>query len=195
MAAAAAGIKLSSPGPVLYRARRVGRGGRSFTMLKLRTMDHGGARGSAVTPGRDPRVFPLGALLRDSKLDDLPQLFNVLVGEMSMVGPRPEDPRIVRDHYADEHREVQRVRPGLTGVGSLYQWAHLDELVDEGDPEGSYARRLMPTKIALEMAYLRAPSVRAYLGTVGRTGALVGARALGLVPPAWLWGKWVRGDA
>src|SRR5439155_20641515 len=121
LAIAAIGIRLADPGPVLYRARRMGRGGRPFTMYKLRTMlvDHG-SPGSRVTAANDPRVFRFGRFLRASKLDEFPQLVNVLRGEMSIVGPRPEDPDIVLGHYTPIHRETLTVRPGLAGPGRLY---------------------------------------------------------------------------
>src|SRR5947209_559846 len=104
---AALGIRLSSRGPVFYRARRVARGGEPFTMHKFRTMHvHQGAAPSAITGPSDRRVFFFGALLRRLKIDELPQFWDVLRGKMSLVGPRPEDPRIVRDHYAPEHLET-----------------------------------------------------------------------------------------
>src|SRR5207244_441643 len=103
-AAAAIGIRLSSPAPVLYRARRVGRNGAGFTMYKLRTMHQREGAASAITGRNDPRVFPFGAWLRRTKIDELPQLFNVLRGDMSLVGPRPADPEIVLRHYAPVHR-------------------------------------------------------------------------------------------
>src|SRR5437763_3900118 len=133
---AAVGVRLSSRGPAFYRARRAGRGGVPFTMLKLRTMhvDQGPAP-SAITGVKDPRVFPFGALLRRLKIDELPQFWDVLRGQMSLVGPRPEDPRIVRDHYAAEHYETLRVRPGLTSPSSLYGYTHGDPFLAGEDPE------------------------------------------------------------
>src|ERR1051325_510676 len=100
LAVAAVGIRLTSPGPILYHAPRVGLRGRLFTMYKLRTMhvDHGQYE-SAITAHRDPRIFRFGAWLRWSKIDELPQLLNVLRGDMAIVGPRPEVPRIVKEHY------------------------------------------------------------------------------------------------
>src|ERR1041385_8480232 len=114
LALAALGIWLSDKGQIFYRARLAGRDGRPFTMYKLRTMrvDHGTFR-SVITAEHDPRVFPFGAWLRRAKVDELPQLINILRGEMSIVGPRPEHPRIVDQYYAPEHRRLLQVRPGL----------------------------------------------------------------------------------
>src|SRR2546428_11072961 len=122
-AAAAIGIRLWSPGPVLSRARRVGRNGAGFTMYKLRTMHQREGAASAIAGRNDPRVFPFGAWLRRTKIDELPQLFNVLRGDMSLVGPRPEDPAIVLRHYAPVHRETLAVRPGRASPGSTYTYA------------------------------------------------------------------------
>src|SRR6266700_5724766 len=104
---AALGVWLSDRTPILYRARLTGRNGRPFTMYKLRTMrvNHGAFR-SVITADQDPRVFPFGAWLRRAKVDELPQLLNIVRGEMSIVGPRPEHPRIVQQYYAPEHRRL-----------------------------------------------------------------------------------------
>src|SRR2546422_763278 len=121
VALAAVGIRLSSAGPVLYRAERVGRDRRPFIMFKLRTMHlRRRSDSSRITGARDPRVFPFGAWLRAVKVDELPQLWNVLRGEMALVGPRPEDPAIVARHYDALGRETLTVRPGLPrpGVGA-----------------------------------------------------------------------------
>src|SRR6185437_15550370 len=113
---AAIGIKLTDPqGPVLYRARRVGYLGREFTMLKLRTMKAGD--GGRITGLHDDRVTAIGKILRKTKIDELPQLFNVLRGDMAIVGPRPEDPMIVRRHYESPDLETLGVRPGLASPG------------------------------------------------------------------------------
>jgi len=137
---AAVGIRLSSPGPILYRARLLGRDGRPFTMYKLRTMhlNHRTSR-SVITAQHDPRVFAFGRPLRRLKIDELPQLVNVLRGEMSLVGPRPQHPDIVRSYYAPEHGETLRVRPGLASPGSLYDSTHGEPLVGSADPERAYA--------------------------------------------------------
>jgi len=170
LALAALAIRLANPGSVLYRARRVGRAGAPFTMYKLRTMHQGRpGRASRITGQDDPRVFPLGALLRRTKIDELPQLFNVLRGDMSIVGPRPEDPDIVERHYTPLLRETLAVQPGLASPGSLYHYTHGDALLASGDPETAYVERLLPLKVALDVVYVRHASLRTDVRIIGRT--------------------------
>jgi lipopolysaccharide/colanic/teichoic acid biosynthesis glycosyltransferase len=174
LALAALGIRLSSPGPVLYRARRAGRAGACFIMYKLRTMhQRPPGRAPRITGRDDPRVFPLGALLRRTKIDELPQLFNVLRGDMSIVGPRPEDPDIVARHYTPLLRETLAVRPGLASPGSLYHYTHGDALLAGGDPETAYVERLLPLKVALDVVYVRHASLQTDMRIVGRTLATI----------------------
>lgn len=185
LALAALGIRLASPGPVLYRARRVGRLGRPFTMLKLRTMHVAPARagrGARITATVDPRVFPFGAILRRTKIDELPQLINVLRGDMAIVGPRPEDPAIVRRYYGTADYLTLRVRPGLASPGSLFQYTHGDALLAGGDPERRYVAQLLPIKLALDLVYVSRASWRYDAGVVLRTcwviaGILLGRRS------------------
>ena len=176
---AAVGIRLSSPGPLLYRARLVGRYGRLFTMYKLRTMyvDHGS--GSVITAQRDPRVFPFGRPLRRLKIDELPQLVNVLRGEMSLVGPRPQHPDMVRRYYTLEHWETLRVRPGLASPGSLYDSTHGEPVVGSADPEQAYAERLLPLVLALDRIYVQRASLWYDATIVGRTLLMIAASLLG----------------
>jgi lipopolysaccharide/colanic/teichoic acid biosynthesis glycosyltransferase len=168
--AATLGIRLSSAGPVFYTSPRIGRGGRPFTIFKLRTMhvDTCGT-GSAITAYEDPRVFPFGAWLRRTKIDELPQLVNVLRGDMSIVGPRPEDPRIVCDHYGPLGAETLTVRPGLTSPGTLYGCTDGARLVSAADPEGSYLRDVLPRKLALDVAYVRTASLGTDVALIART--------------------------
>ena len=177
---AAAGIKLSDRGggPVFYRARRIGYLGRQFTMYKLRTMRNG--HGARITAGTaDSRVFPFGRLLRRTKIDELPQLFNVLRGDMAIVGPRPEDPAIVRQHYSSTDLETLGVRPGLASPGSIYQYTAGDQLLTGADPEASYVDKLLRTKLALDRVYVRRASLRQDLAIIGRTLWVIGATAIG----------------
>ena len=179
LAVAALGIRLASPGPILYRARRVGQHERPFTMYKLRTMRVGQAYTSVITAKDDPRVFPFGALLRRTKLDEFPQLYNVLRGDMAIVGPRPEDPQMVEQFYAPLHRETFRVLPGLTSPGSIYAYTHGEAQLDVRDPHKSYADRLLPLKLALDLVYVRRASLRYDLALIGRTAWMLGTALLG----------------
>jgi lipopolysaccharide/colanic/teichoic acid biosynthesis glycosyltransferase len=177
---AAVGIRLSSPGPILYRAKRVGIGGRIFIMYKFRTMhmNHGSAD-SCITAENDSRVFAFGSWLRRLKIDELPQLINILRREMSIVGPRPEDPKIVDRHYTANQLETLRILPGLSSPGSIYYYTHGEKTLNGDDPEGQYVERLLPIKLALDMIYVREVSVFYSLRVIVRTIWVVLAMALG----------------
>lgn len=170
-------VPLASPGPAIYRAKRVGRGGSQFTMYKLRTM-RTGQTGGLITAHHDPRVFPLGRLLRKTKLDELPQLVNVLKGDMSIVGPRPEDPAVVANSYTPAQMETLDVRPGLTSPGSIYYYAHAEDTL-QGDADGQYAERLLPVKLALDLVYVREQSLAYDLQLIARTVGVIVGRTLG----------------
>jgi lipopolysaccharide/colanic/teichoic acid biosynthesis glycosyltransferase len=180
VALAAVGIRLSSPGPILYRAERVGRDRRPFIMFKLRTM-HLRRRSDAsrITGADDPRVFLFGAWLRALKLDELPQLWNVLRGEMSLVGPRPEDPAIVTQLYGALGLETLAVRPGLASPGSIYSSTHGAALLAGTDPEAAYAAQLLPLKLALDVVYVRRASLWYDARIVGRTLRVIVRTVLG----------------
>ena len=153
MLAVAIAVKCGSRGPVLYRARRAGKDGRLFTLYKFRSMvadaEHLGPR---VTPRVDPRVTRVGRVLRRTKLDELPQLFNTLIGDMSLVGPRPEDPAYVRGYSADQ-LAVLRVKPGITSPASVAHF-HEEELLTGPDWEETYRRTILPAKLRIELEYL-----------------------------------------
>jgi lipopolysaccharide/colanic/teichoic acid biosynthesis glycosyltransferase len=176
---AALGIKLSSAGPVIFRADRVGRNGLPFSMLKLRTMHLRSQKGAAITAAQDTRVFGFGRLLRCLKIDELPQLWNIVKGDMSLVGPRPEDSSIVKNHYTDWMRETLDVRPGLTSPGALFGYVHGGAYIDEDDPEGSYIRSLMPVKLAVEKVYLERQSLVGDVLILWRTAVTVAMLAVG----------------
>jgi lipopolysaccharide/colanic/teichoic acid biosynthesis glycosyltransferase len=179
VAAAALGIRISSPGPVLYRARRAGRYGREFTMYKLRTMQaRQGPCGARLTAPGDRRVFPFGRLLRLAKVDELPQLVNVLRGDMSIIGPRPEEPEFVA-LYSVAHWETLAVRPGLASPGSLYHDTHGALFLEDGDPETRYVERLLPLKLALDLVYVRRASFGYDLAIIGRTIRIITLKLLG----------------
>lgn len=170
LAAAAVMIKKSDPGPVLYRAARAGVGGRPFAMYKLRTMrQHSDALGS-ITAAADTRIFPAGGLLRKLKLDELPQLANVVTGDMALVGPRPEAVDIVNDHYRPWMMETLTVPPGITGPGSLHYIEQEKELPpDPSEALRVYVETLLPRKLAYELVYVRSRSFRYELQLIGRT--------------------------
>ena len=144
-------IKLDSSGPVFYRCRRVGRGGREFAMLKFRKMHHG-AVGSALTCSADERFTRFGSFLARTKLDEFPQLWNVIRGDMSLVGPRPEDPSFVALHPL-HFAEILRARPGITGLSQL-AFARESRLLDVPDPLKRYVECLLPQKIGLDRLYV-----------------------------------------
>ncbi len=147
-------VCLTSPGPVFYRARRVGRGGREFTLYKFRSMvADADRRGPGITTAGDPRVTPLGRILRRTKLDELPQLWNVLRGDMSLVGPRPEDPRYVA-LYTPEQRRVLDVRPGITSLASL-EYRNEEAILRGPDWEQRYIHEVMPAKLAIDLRYVQ----------------------------------------
>ncbi len=151
LAVLAAAVKLADGGPAFYRHQRVGRHGRLFSMWKLRTMTVGADRiGGPLTAGGDPRVTPLGRLLRRFKLDETPQLLNVLAGQMSFVGPRPESPAYV-DPLDPRWRQVLAVRPGVTDLASLAYRNEEDLLAQASDREVCYRTRILPAKLALNL--------------------------------------------
>lgn len=176
---AAIGIKGTSSGPVFYMAKRAGKGGEPFSMLKFRTMHVDSDKQSAITSPGDKRIFNFGLLLRTTKIDELPQFWNILVGDMSLVGPRPEDPKIVDRNYTDWMRETLLVAPGVTSPGAVYGYLFGDALLDDTDPEGSYARNLLPPKLALERAYLERASFFSDLGYIMLTAWAIVAHIMG----------------
>ena len=148
-------IKIDDPGPVFYRQVRVGRNGKEFRIFKFRTMVvDADKKGLQITVGRDSRITRVGAFLRKTKLDELAQLLNVLTGEMSFVGPRPEVPKYV-DLYTPYQRQVLLVRPGITDYASIAYRNENDLLAGADDPERMYIETVMPDKIELNMRYLR----------------------------------------
>jgi lipopolysaccharide/colanic/teichoic acid biosynthesis glycosyltransferase len=166
LAVLALAIVLDSPGPVFYRAERVGFQGRPLRMLKLRKM-RADAAGGALTIAADERLTRLGAWLVRTKLDELPQLWHVLRGEMSIVGPRPESPGYV-NRFRAEYDAILAVRPGLTGYTQL-AFAREGSILDPLDPDGHYVTALLPQKVALDRLYATRASIRRDLRIIGAT--------------------------
>ena len=170
--ACAIAVKLDSSGPALYSGPRSGRHGKVFQIHKLRTMRP--APGPSVTAADDPRITRVGRFLRRTKLDELPQLWNVVIGEMSLVGPRPEHPDFVA-RYTPQQRQLLSVRPGITGPAAL---AFMDEeSLLAGRSDNAYVEEVMPRKLALELDYLRRATFASDVAILLKTlSAVVGAR-------------------
>ena len=148
-------IWIDDPGPVFYRQVRVGRNGKTFRIFKFRSMVmDADKKGLAITVGRDSRITRVGAVLRKTKLDELAQLLNVFLGQMSFVGPRPEVPKYV-ELYTPYQRQVLLVRPGITDYASIAYRNENDLLAGAPNPEAMYIEQIMPDKIELNMKYLR----------------------------------------
>ena len=175
----AAAIRLDSPGPIIYRATRSGRGGEPFTLYKFRTMQtRQDASATRITIHADRRITRVGRLLRSARLDELPQLWNVLKGNMSLVGPRPEDPQYV-ELYSPADRAVLTVRPGVTSLAALLYRDEDRLLVGEGW-ERVYVEQVMPAKLAIDRAYVERQSLWLDLKILAAT-ALAPLRLEGLV--------------
>ena len=149
-------IKLDSPGPIFYRGRRVGYKGKELRLLKFRKMNDG-ASGAKITAGKDHRLTRVGAWLTHLKIDEIPQLWQVLNGEMSLVGPRPEDPEFV-DMRRDDYAVILQVRPGVTGYSQL-AFAEEINILNPNDPLAHYVDRLLPQKLGLDKMYAREHSL------------------------------------
>lgn len=162
-------IKLTSRGPVLFCQQRVGRDFRTFSIYKFRTMVADAEKlGGQLTAGRDPRITAVGGFLRKTKLDELPQLLNVLKGDMSFVGPRPEVPKYV-EMFHDQYKKLLQVRPGITDLASL-EYRHESELLGQSsDPEATYVNEILPEKIRLAGEYIERQSMGLDLWLIVRT--------------------------
>jgi lipopolysaccharide/colanic/teichoic acid biosynthesis glycosyltransferase len=170
-------IKRDSEGPVFYRAPRVGKDGKPFKMLKFRTMVANADKiGGPSTANDDPRITRVGRFLRRYKLDELPQLINVLKGEMSFVGPRPEVQQYV-DMYTEEEKAILTVKPGITDWASLWNSDEGAVLAGSPDPEKAYLELIRPTKVKLQLEYVRKRSFLTDLGILLRTVMAVVCRS------------------
>ncbi|GAB3716141.1 sugar transferase [Mariniluteicoccus flavus] len=165
---AAVAVKLDSPGPVLFRQRRVGLAGQEFLIRKFRTMRHA-APGASITVGADNRITRVGAVLRKTKIDELPQLLDVVQGRMSLVGPRPEVPEYVALWPEPERTQILSVRPGITDPASI-EFRHESEILGRrSDPDRYYREVILPQKVALYAEYARNPSLLEDIKIIFRT--------------------------
>ena len=152
-------IKLGSAGPVFYRGVRIGRHGVPFRIFKFRTMVIDAEKlGGSATAEDDPRITPIGGFIRRNKLDEFPQFLNVLVGDMSLVGPRPEVKKYV-DMYTEEEKAILELRPGITDWASIWNSNEAAVLEGSSDPEKAYEELIRPTKLALQLFYARNQSL------------------------------------
>ena len=167
-------IKLDSPGPALFRQERVGRGGRLFRIRKLRTMTHDPSHaGPGITVGKDERITRAGQFLRRSKLDELPQLLDVLQGHMSLVGPRPELPRYVALYPPAMREKILSVRPGIADLASIEYRQESDLLTAASDPEREYTEVILPAKLKLAAQYVDQASMGFDVKLLWRTVKIV----------------------
>jgi lipopolysaccharide/colanic/teichoic acid biosynthesis glycosyltransferase len=162
-------IGLDSPGPALFRQRRIGRHGVPFDIVKFRTMAERHDGGRPLTVGQDPRITRAGRWLRRSKIDELPQLLNVLDGTMSLVGPRPEVPRYVDYYPPDVRRTVLSVAPGITDLAAILYKDESEILGRAHDPEQAYVQTILPVKLAYYQRYVRERSFWLDLRIIART--------------------------
>jgi lipopolysaccharide/colanic/teichoic acid biosynthesis glycosyltransferase len=172
LAALALWIRLDSPGPVFFRQQRVGRHGVPFRIHKFRTMVHGAA-GLPLTVGDDPRITRAGAWLRRTRLDELPQFIDVLAGDMSLVGPRPEVPKYVALYPPALRERLLAVRPGLTDPSSLDFIDEAARLAAAADPEREYVERILPAKLQRAAAYAQRATLWTDIGVLWRTLAVL----------------------
>ena len=162
-------VKFSSSGPILYKQSRIGLKGAEFNVFKFRSMRQNSDKLGLITiGGRDPRVTSVGYFLRKYKLDELPQLINVLIGDMSLVGPRPEVKKYV-DLYTQEQRKVLSIRPGITDWASIYYRNENEILGKSTDPEKDYIEKVMPDKLNYNLSYIQNYGVVEYFKIIFST--------------------------
>lgn len=162
-------IKIVSPGPAIYKAMRVGKDGKLFTCYKFRSMRVDSGKVRLTTLENDDRIFPFGKFIRKTKIDEMPQVVNILKGEMSVVGPRPEDQENAEKVYVGEFKHIMDVKPGLTSTASLYDYTH-GELFED---EEQYEKVFMPKKLKLELYYVNHRSVWYDLWLILKTAWLI----------------------
>ena len=184
-------VRLQSPGPAFFGGPRVGKDGRCFKLWKLRTMVSNAYKaGPNITSKDDPRITRLGASLREARLDELPQFWNLLVGDVTLIGPRAEDPEIL-ERYPLEHRWILSVKPGLTGPGTIYYALHQEDTLPTGEStEEHYLGRLLDEKLTIDRDYLERQSAWTDLGILLQTakyavGKIIPSRtSKGNAPPS-----------
>jgi putative colanic acid biosynthesis UDP-glucose lipid carrier transferase len=168
-------IKIQSPGPAFFKPTRVGKNGKTFTCYKFRSMRVDSGAIHSTTLRGDSRIFPLGAFLRKTKLDETPQLLNILKGEMSVIGPRPEDLDNASDMYKGKFAKILNVKPGLSSIASLYDYTHGEKY----ESEELYNKEFLPKKLALELYYVEHRSFWLDMKLIVRTVKVIAQIACG----------------
>lgn len=168
-------IKIVSPGPAIYKAKRVGKDGMLFDCYKFRSMRVDSGKVKLTTLQNDDRIFPFGKFIRKAKIDEMPQVVNILKGEMSVVGPRPEDKENANKVYVGEYVHILDVKPGLTSTASLYDYTH-GELFED---EELYEKVFMPKKLKLELYYVKHRTFWYDIVLILRTGRLIALKTCG----------------
>lgn len=169
-------IKIVSPGPAIYKAERVGKGGKLFKCYKFRSMRVDSGKVRLTTLENDDRIFPFGKFIRKTKIDEMPQVVNILKGEMSVVGPRPEDKENADKVYVGEYVHIMDVKPGLTSTASLYDYTH-GELYENED---EYEKVFLPKKLKLELYYINHRSFGYDLVLIFKTAGLILLKTCGI---------------
>lgn len=162
-------IKLTSKGPVIYKAKRIGKEAKPFTLYKFRSMHVDSGIVRVTTLRNDERIYPFGKFIRKTKIDELPQLLNILIGQMSVVGPRPEDIDIAKNIYVGEYEDIYSIKPGLTSPASLFDYTH-GELYEN---EELYIEEFLPQKLDMELHYVKNKSFIYDIQLIIRTGMII----------------------
>ncbi len=159
-------IRITSPGPIFFRPQRIGYKSEVFTLYKFRSMHVNSGDIRVTTLKNDSRIYPFGRFIRNTKIDELPQLINILIGEMSFIGPRPEDKKVYKEYFIDKYAEIYNVKPGLSSPASLYDFTHGEMYVDSDE----YVENFLYKKLDLELYYSRNKSflydVRIFFKTI-----------------------------
>ena len=151
---AAIGVVVSNGFPIIYKAKRMGKNMKEITVFKFRTMRVNSDKAGAITGKNDSRVFWWGKILRKAKIDELPQLFNILIGNMSIVGPRPEDINVVNNYYTNEEKNTLNILPGLASPGSLFNYTHGDLFLNDENTDETYINKFLHIKLSLDLYYM-----------------------------------------
>jgi len=175
MVFAALGISISSKGPIIYSAKRVGKGGVPFTIYKFRTMRVDSGQVRLTTLKDDDRIYPFGRILRKSKIDELPQLVNILLNQMSVVGPRPEDVAIAKEIYTGKYKAIYSVKPGLTSPASLFDFTHGENYKSYDE----YKKEFLPLKLDMELFYVQNNNIWYDIEVTLRTALIIILNVLG----------------